>query len=563
MNNKQLHLLAEILVAKGISHVVASPGSRNAPAMVVFNRKYGLKLISIADERSAGFYALGMAQQLQEPVALLCTSGTAALNYAPALAEAYYQKIPLLAITADRPEAWIDQGDGQTIRQRNVFAGYVRKSFHLPHQINDAESLWLFKRLTSEAIDRTTFPASGPVHINLPLSEPLYDIEWTAEQISVKILSVTPTETRVSEKTMQELSDIWNTSPSKLILAGQMNADADLNLLLTLITEDPSVTLLTETTSNLNVSDVISCIDRVIEGIGPDEMGHYRPSLLLTIGGAVVSKKIKSLLRKMKPEHHWHINADTDDFHLDTYQSLTQTIPVSPKIFLQQLLVLTTKTESNFKQLWLERNHQHAERHRLFIESAPFSDLKVYETLFREMPGAGHLHLANSTPVRYAQLFEEASGFTTWSNRGTSGIDGCVSTAAGAAEICHETTTVITGDIGFLYDSNALWNSHLSPCLRIVVINNGGGNIFRVIPGPDKYEELEDYIETTHNLNAEGLAKNFGLNYYPANSSEQFEAALSPFYKDQEDNKPALLEVFTENKLSAQVLNDYFKFIRS
>lgn len=562
MNNKQLHLLAEILVAKGISHVVASPGSRNAPAMVVFNRKSGLELISIADERSAGFYALGMAQQLNKPVALLCTSGTAALNYAPALAEAYYQKIPLLAITADRPEVWIDQGDGQTIRQRNVFAGYVRKSFHLPNHINDAESLWLFKRLSSEAIDRTTLPAPGPVHLNLPLSEPLYDIVWTTEQIPITIPSVTATETQVSEHAMQELSRIWNASSSKIILAGQMNADAELSLLLTQITEDPSVALLSETTSNLNVPDAISCIDRAIEGIGDDEMGNYSPSLLLTIGGAVVSKKIKSLLRKMKPKHHWHINADTDDFHLDTYQSLTQTIPVSAKIFLQQLLAHTTKKESNFKKLWHKRNHLHEERHKLFVESAPYSDLKVYETLFREMPREGHLHLSNSTPVRYAQLFEKASRFSTWSNRGTSGIDGCVSTAAGAAEICPEITTVITGDIGFFYDSNALWNSHLSPRLRIIVINNGGGNIFRVIPGPDKYEELEDYIETAHNLNAEGLTKNFGVNYYLAHSPEQLEAVLSPFYKQQENNKPALLEVFTENKLSAQVLNDYFKFIR-
>lgn len=563
MNNKQLHLLAEILVAKGISHVVASPGSRNAPAMVVFNRKPGLKVKSIADERSAGFYALGMAQQLNEPVALLCTSGTAALNYAPSLAEAYYQKVPLLVITADRPEAWIDQGDGQTIRQRNIFAGYVRKSFHLPHQINDAESLWHFKRLTSEAIDRTTFPASGPVHLNLPLSEPLYDIEWSEEQIPIKIPSVAATETRVNEETMQELSRIWNATPSKIILAGQMNTDAELSLLLTQITDDASVALLSETTSNLNVSNAISCIDRAIEGIGTDEIGDYSPNLLLTIGGAVVSKKIKSLFRKMKPAHHWHINADTDDFHLDTYQSLTQTIPVSAKIFLQQLLAQTIKTESSFKKLWLDRNHCHEERHRLFMKAAPFSDLKVYETLFREMPQTGELHLANSTPVRYGQLFEEASRYTTWSNRGTSGIDGCVSTAAGAAEICPKTTTVITGDIGFFYDSNALWNSHLSPRLRIIVINNGGGNIFRVIPGPDQYEELENYIETSHNLNAEGLANNFGVNYYSAHSPEELESVLSPFYKQQENNKPALLEVFTENKLSAQVLNDYFKFIRS
>lgn len=563
MNNNQLHLLSGIMVAKGISHVVASPGSRNAPAIVVFNRQPGLFLKSIADERSAGFYALGMAQQLKKPVALLCTSGSAALNYAPAIAEAYYQKVPLLVITADRPEAWIDQGDGQTIRQRNVFTGYVRKSFQLPQQIKDTESAWLFKRLVSEAIDRTTFPAAGPVHINLPLAEPLYDIEWPEKEVIVKIPSVVATEIRVDEEVMAELSLIWNTSPSKIILAGQMNADNELNQLLIKLAVDNSVVLLSESTSNLSVPDAESCIDRTIEGIGPEEMDSYRPKLLLTIGGAVVSKKIKSLLRKMQPTHHWHINTDIADFHIDTYQSLTLTIPVEGKTFLKQLCEGAKPSDSNFKQLWLERSHHHATQHKLFVESAPFSDLKVYETLFREMPRGVNLHLGNSTPVRYAQLFEEASGFNTWSNRGTSGIDGCVSTAAGAAEICGEITTIITGDIGFFYDSNALWNSHLSPNLRIIVINNGGGNIFRVIPGPDKYEELEDYIETTHNLNTEGLTKNFGLNYYAASSQEQLEAVLPSFFKNQENNKPALLEVFTSNKRSAQVLNDYFKFIRS
>jgi 2-succinyl-5-enolpyruvyl-6-hydroxy-3-cyclohexene-1-carboxylate synthase len=563
MNNNQLHLLSVIMVVKGISHVVASPGSRNAPAIVVFNRKDGLLVKSIADERSAGFYALGMAQQLKKPVALLCTSGSAALNYAPAIAEAYYQKVPLLVITADRPEAWIDQGDGQTIRQRNVFSGYVRKSFHLPQQIKEDESAWLFKRMVSEAIDRTTFPAAGPVHINLPLSEPLYDIKWPEKQSVTKIPSVAATETRVNAAAMAELSQRWNTSPSKIILAGQMNADDERNQLLAKLTEDASVILLSESTSNLKVHQAISCIDRTIEGIGPEEMIHYRPSLLLTIGGAIVSKKIKTLLRKMQPTHHWHINADTDDFHLDTFQSLTHTIPVGEMTFLKQLCEQTKPLESNFKQLWLERSHSHAEKHNNFVEAAPFSDLKVYETLFREIPREGQLHLGNSTPVRYAQLFDEASGFINWANRGTSGIDGCISTAAGAAEIFAGITTVITGDIGFFYDSNALWNSHLSPRLRIVVINNGGGNIFRVIPGPDKYEELEAYIETTHNLNTEGLAKNFGVNYYPAHSQEQLENALQSFFKPQENSKPALLEVFTENKCSAQVLNDYFKYLPS
>lgn len=563
MNNNQLHLLSGIMVAKGISHVVASPGSRNAPAIVVFNRQPGIFLKSIADERSAGFYALGIAQQLKKPVALLCTSGSAALNYAPAIAEAYYQKVPLLVITADRPEAWIDQGDGQTIRQRNVFSGYVRKSFQLPQQINDPESAWLFKRMVSEAIDRSTFPAAGPVHINLPLAEPLYDLEWPEKEVIAKIPSVVATETQVNKKVMEELNHLWNASPSKIILAGQMNLDAERNKALAQLTEDDSVVLLSESTSNLDVRDAISCIDRTIEGIGAGEMENYRPSLLLTIGGAVVSKKIKSLLRKMNPAHHWHINADVSDFHIDTYQSLTLTIPIDEITFLKQLCEGSKPSDSNFKQRWLERSLRHAGQHKLFVESAPFSDLKTYETLFREIPRRVNLHLGNSTPVRYAQLFEEASRFNTWSNRGTSGIDGCVSTAAGAAEICKEITTIITGDIGFFYDSNALWNSHLSPNLRIIVINNGGGNIFRVITGPDRYEELEDYIETTHNLNTEGLTKNFGLNYYAANSHEQLEAVLPSFFKNQENSKPALLEVFTSNKQSAQVLNDYFKFMQS
>jgi 2-succinyl-5-enolpyruvyl-6-hydroxy-3-cyclohexene-1-carboxylate synthase len=179
------------------------------------------------------------------------------------------------------------------------------------------------------------------------------------------------------------------------------------------------------------------------------------------------------------------------------------------------------------------------------------------------MPADGHLHLGNSTPVRYAQLFDEASQFISWSNRGTSGIDGCVSTAAGASAICHKPLTVITGDVGFFYDSNALWNSNLSPDLRIILINNGGGNIFRVIPGPDNFEELEPFIETAHNLNVEGIVRNFGLKYYKAQNIEEIDKVLPGFYMMQENNKPALLEIFTPNKLSAAVLKDYFKFIAS
>ncbi|MBW6491232.1 MAG: 2-succinyl-5-enolpyruvyl-6-hydroxy-3-cyclohexene-1-carboxylic-acid synthase [Lentimicrobium sp.] len=561
MKNNQLHLLADILHQKGISRVVASPGSRNAPAIVILNRHPGLVLKSVIDERSAGFFALGMAQQLKETVALLCTSGSAALNYAPAVAEAYYQKIPLLVITADRPEEWIDQGDGQTIRQQNLFNGYVRKSFHLPQQASEKNIRWHFERSLCEAIDRTQFPAPGPVHVNLPLSEPLYDIEWPEKTEETRYPSIVKSVSLTSANDLDYLGGIWNTTTSKMIVVGQLPPDERLKELLSHFSDDPSVIILTETTANIFIPDTISCIDRTIELLEPDELIKFRPDLLLSLGGAVVSKKVKTLLRQMKPTHHWHINPDTDDFHLDTYQSLTYTIPSDPITFIGQLISVGKKTESNYKKIWLDRSRRHAERHEHFLHKTPYSDLSVYHSLFSAIPRNSHLHLGNSTPVRYAQLFEEASEFVCWSNRGTSGIDGCVSTAAGAAEICNFPIVVITGDIGFLYDSNALWNSNLSPRLRIVLINNGGGNIFRVIPGPDKYDELETLIETGHELNVKGIATTFGLSYFEAHSQVELDQRLPEFFNIEKNNKPALIEVFTSNKISAQVLKDYFKNI--
>lgn len=563
MKNNQLHLLAAVMAGKGITHVVVSPGSRNAPAIVVFNRQPGLSLFSISDERSAGFYALGMAQQLRRPVALLCTSGSAALNYAPAIAEAFYQKVPLLIITADRPEAWIDQGDSQTIRQRNVFSGYIRKSYNLPDNINEQDDHRFFERSVSEAIDRTLYPAPGPVHLNLPLSEPLYDIEWPADAVQTRLPGIATSTITVEETEMSRIADIWNSSASKMILAGQMLPDAEINQLLEQLADDPSVSLLTETTSNVTIQSAISCIDRTIEAMDAVELEDLKPAILLTIGGAVVSKKIKALLRKMQPIQHWHVSDDTDEFHMDTYQSLTLTIPADTRTFLNQLLEKRMRTDSHFRQLWKDRSDKRAEKHHQFLLSLPFCDLSVYQTLFREMPVDCNLHLGNSTPVRYAQLFDKASQFISWSNRGTSGIDGCVSTAAGASAISLLPITLITGDVGFFYDSNALWNSNLSPHLRIILINNGGGNIFRVIPGPDNFEELEPFIETAHNLNAEGIVRNFGFNYHQANNQKELDQALPAFFATQDNNKPALLEIFTPNKLSAAVLKDYFNYIAS
>ncbi|NTW26284.1 MAG: 2-succinyl-5-enolpyruvyl-6-hydroxy-3-cyclohexene-1-carboxylic-acid synthase [Lentimicrobium sp.] len=559
---EQIALLAALMIEKGISYAVVSPGSRNAPAIIMFAQHKKINLISVADERSAGFFALGIGVKTRKPVALLCTSGSAVLNYAPAIAEAYYQKVPLLVITADRPAEWIDQGDGQTIRQSNVFANYIRKSFNLPAAIETPDAQWLATRIINEAIDRCTYPAAGPVHLNLPISEPLYKIDIHQPLPEVRTIHLAKVEKTLDLDMLEELSQKWNSAKSKLILVGQLPEGSDINHQLIRLANDPSVIVMTETTSNIFHSGHINCIDRVIDGLNVAELKRVKPEILLTLGGAVVSKKIKSLLRRAKPLEHWHVSDDPEEFYLDTYQALTLTIPLTAEDFTRQLAEKARPCLSEYRQFWQERSLALKNRHNQYISQPGFCDMMAYEILFRNIPEGTDIHLANSTPVRYAQLFDHDGKHRFYSNRGTSGIDGCVSTAAGSAFVAGNPVTVISGDIGFFYDSNAIWNNNLNPDFRIIVINNGGGNIFRILDGPSDYGQLEPYIETAHQFNAQGLAANFGLNYYQATDKQSLEEQLGPFY-DRSNRKPAILEILTPNILSAEVLKEYFKFLNS
>lgn len=561
-DKKNIEILAYLLMKKGVTHVVSSPGSRNAPAIILFNRTEVFQMYSVADERAAGFFALGMAQRLQRPVALLCTSGTAALNYYPALAEAYYQQVPLVAITADRPAEWIDQGDGQTIRQKDVFANHVRFSISLPE---DNPNERYVARLINTAIDRAVFPIGGPVHINLPLREPLYNLEVTNNQRrfffsgkSYPLMTITrPTQEKLSADVIKH----WKTTPKKMILVGQMMPNGSIERLLARMAEDPSVIILTETTSNVHHPHFIDCIDRVIESLTEQEKRELQPDLLVTIGGAVISKKIKALLRQWPVSQHWNINPDPEALHTDTYLHLTHTFFMPPETFLKGVAEVNSGA-SVYRDTWLEVKARAAQKHQQFMAQPRFTDLFVYQEIFKALPPFAVIHLGNSTPVRYAQLFEHQADKEFYGNRGTSGIDGCISTAAGYAQISNRHVTVITGDISFFYESNALWNKHIPPHFTIILINNGGGNIFRIIDGPDKYEELEPFIETTHETHARGLAESFGAKYQMANDFESLRKVLRNRYS-KPSLQPSVIEIVTPGPENALILKQYFQNLRS
>lgn len=572
---KNVRSLVEICAAKGIEYIIVSPGSRNAPLNISFNEDDRFTCISVPDERVAAFIALGIGQQTGKPALICCTSGTAALNYAPGIAEAYYQQIPMLVITADRPPEWTNQGNGQTINQTNVFNNYIKKSYDLPVSINHSNDAWFTNRVISEAIEQTmNYGVSGPVHINMPFREPLYGKTDYSGQSLPKTTVTTITTPKLTEETIENLKAIWDKSESILILAGVLPIYEGLSsqlceVLVNLTEKDKRIVVLTETTANLYHPNFCPSVDRLIDSLEyPSETRAFKPDLLITIGHSVISKKIKAFLRPNtsddQPFHRttWHISEE--NFHLDTMQSLTHHIPMSPNAFFDQIEpLITLQSNDTYSKRWQNRNKATENAHLDYLKTCQWSDMKAFEHILKALPLNTNLQMGNSSAVRYVLLFTQRKDVIYNSNRGVAGIDGCTSTAIGAAIVNNRPTTIVTGDISFFYDSNAFWNSHLPENLRVILINNGGGNIFRIITGPNETNQLEDYFETHHNLQSKHIANLYNLNYYQATSEETLAEALKTFYNKQDNGRPAILEIQTPRFENDKVLKRYFEYLNS
>lgn len=539
--------IIEICLAKGITTIIISPGSRNAPLTIGFASNPTFQCYSIADERTAAFFGLGIAQQTKQPVVLVCTSGSALLNYYPAFAEAFYSQIPLIVISADRPQSKIDIGDGQTIRQENVFENHSLYNANLHEDVSIENDLKI-----NEAIN-TAITQKGPVHINAPFEEPLYE---TVSELSVEvktIASANVTQT-ISIKDVSEFATIWNNVPKKMILVGVNEPNGINTNIIEAFAKDESVVVLTETTSNLHHDTFISNIDTIITPFTEVDFENFRPDILVTFGGMVVSKRIKAFLRKYKPKHHWHVD---NRRAYDTFGALTKHFEVHPNVFFETFLPLTNAIESNyFKQLDAVKVLRKL-KSDIYLDKIPFSDFKVFEKVIEGLPNNSQLQISNSSAIRYAQLIDIDPSIEVYCNRGTSGIDGSTSTAIGAAVANEKQTVFITGDVGFLYDSNALWNNYIPKNFKIILINNGGGGIFRILPGHEESPVFNTFFETSHCLTAEHLAKMYGFEYSIASDEASLATSLTALYAQNE--KPSILEIFTPTLKNDSILLQYFK----
>ena len=566
--------IVTLCVAKNITHVVISPGSRNAPLTIGFTHHPEITAYSVVDERCAAFFALGLAQQLQQPVAVVCTSGSALVNYYPAVVEAFYSDIPLVVISADRPIERIDIGDGQTIRQKNVFENHILYSANLYSEVLDEtessnqnirkkqfESQKHNEREINLALNKA-LEQKGPVHINVPFYEPLYEI---TETNLVNPLQILPDirERVYTEIELQAYANLWNQSKRKMIIVGVAHPNALEQRFLDFLVKDDSVLVLTETTSNLHHPEFFTQIDTLIGPIEKiydpkEQFEALQPDILLTFGGMIVSKKIKSFLRDYQPKQHWHIDPKKA---YNTFFCLNKHFETSPNSFFKVFMPLIKSTNSDFAVHWKNIKQKLEARHDLYVNEIPYSDFKVMQIIVPAVPKNYNVQLGNSSTVRYAQLFNWDASQKIFCNRGTSGIDGSVSTAVGAAVINGEPTLLICGDLSLFYDSNGLWNNYIPSNFRIIVLNNEGGGIFRILPGNKNSENFDTYFETIHQLNAKPLCEMHGLEYASAKTSEELSEQLNGFFKTSE--KPKLLEIFTPRKINDEVLLEYFNFMKA
>lgn len=545
MASRIVDIVFKVLENHGVRRIVCSPGSRNAELLLAVSANPDLKKVMVVDERVAGFTALGMAQVSQEPVALVCTSGSAVLNYAPALSEAYYQGLPLVVLSADRPAEWIDQDDSQTIRQFEILSHIVKCSYDINTANLDDNYLWFVNRTLNEGMLNALKGKPGPVHFNIHLGGEIRS-DYIPGYPERKIEYISGKE-KISENQLEALAR-HAFDKKIMIVCGFMPADDSLQKTFGRLLDLPNVTIMAETLSNLHLGPQAYMVDSVLCHLSDEQKEFLKPDIVISVGGALVSRMLKEYLRKFQPEQHWSINKS--DNLIDCFKSLTVKIDISPARFLNglswKIRRLQNKRETGIPDYglkWFEIKTEFLKRNRKFSQNCGWSDLKALSIVFKNIPDKANLFLSNGTSVRYAQILSESIPHAIFGNRGVSGIEGSLSAAIGASLVYSGLTVLLIGDMSFLYDIGSLNTGLAGSKLRVIMLSNGGGDIFRFIPMTSQLKEREEYFCMNPEIPVKEIISAYNWRYYEATDEKSLESVLEKFF-DSSD-RPCMLNLMT------------------
>lgn len=558
-NKENVNILTSLLLEYGVSDAVVCPGSRNAPIVHNLSVCEAIRCRPVTDERSAAFYALGLAIATRRPTVVCVTSGSALLNVMPAVAEAAYQHVPLVVISADRPQQWIDQLDGQTIPQSDALGRFVRKAVQLPEPHNDEER-WLCRRLVNEAMHLATCRQGAPVHINVPISEPLF--EFDTEQLPQLSRFNNIKRATIKDASM-DMPDAFHDATRPMIVIGQLAHGTVSHETIRSLSE--KYVVMSEPLSNpsymtIHFDEAIRYIVSDNSSINDDEDDKtaYYPDYVIYVGDTLVSKPARRFLRNAKAPSCL-ITPDAADIH-DPLMTLTDIVECDTDSINALLASLCdapdTDERCRFHDRWqsfLDAYAAHADAYA--PEYSQMATVKYFEEQLADLDIDICVHYANSSAVRLACIYAQ---HYVWCNRGVNGIEGSLSTAAGFSLATHDMTVCVIGDLSFFYDQNALWNSNLRGNLRIILLNNRGGGIFRQLPGLSDSPAADDLVMASHENTAQGICTQNDIGYLSAKNMDEMQIGIVTLLT-RESERPMLLEVFTDSNDDVKALEKYFK----
>lgn len=558
-NKENVNILTSLLLEYGVSDAVVCPGSRNAPIVHNLSVCEAIRCRPVTDERSAAFYALGLAIATRRPTVVCVTSGSALLNVMPAVAEAAYQHVPLVVISADRPQQWIDQLDGQTIPQSDALGRFVRKAVQLPEPHNDEER-WLCRRLVNEAMHLATCRQGAPVHINVPISEPLF--EFSTEQLPQLSRFNNIKRAAIKDASM-DMPDAFHDATRPMIVIGQLAHGTISHETIRSLSEKyvvMSEPLSSPSYMTIHFDEAIRYIVSDNSSINDDEDDKtaYYPDYVIYVGDTLVSKPARRFLRNAKAPSCL-ITPDAADIH-DPLMTLTDIVECDSDSINALLASLCdapdTDERCRFHDRWqsfLDACAAHADAYA--PEYSQMATVKYFEEQLADLDIDICVHYANSSAVRLACIYAQ---HYVWCNRGVNGIEGSLSTAAGFSLATHDMTVCVIGDLSFFYDQNALWNSNLRGNLRIILLNNRGGGIFRQLPGLSDSPAADDLVMASHENTAQGICTQNDIGYMSAKNMDEMQIGIVTLLT-RESERPMLLEVFTDSNDDVKALEKYFK----
>lgn len=550
-------VLFDVFEHKGIKDIVCSPGSRNVPLLIAASKRTAFRKHFVVDERSAAFIGLGMALVSKTPVILLCTSGTALLNYAPAIAEAYYQNIPLIVVSADRPIQWIDQDDSQTIRQNEALGNFVKASYSIPaYGEDDNEMLWYVNRIANDAIETACMSRKGPVHINVHLSEPL-NSKIIKNTEKPRLIHTVMADSIGNKEVIKNFA-LELAQTNVMLVAGFNPPDSKLQKTIAEFSNFPNVVVMAETISNLHLKDLDYSVDSVLTAYDNETLDKYAPNIVISIGGALISRKLKEYLRRNSNRcSHWvigHSHTTSDPFMSLSLKIETDVTRFFKSINSGMKKIGVAKNKDNFNALWRQLRTNALKVKNDFIYSCNWSELLAFETILNSIPANYNLFLSNGTAVRYAQIIKYRLPHASYCNRGVSGIDGSVSSAIGGAIAFRGNTLLICGDLSFSYDIGALNFRNTPENFKIIVIDNQGGGIFRFIPSTSSLEEREEYLCQKQILPLHQLCEGYGWDYFECDNEYSMKRTFNHFLNN---GKKSIMKIVCPGVYSSECLKKY------